>query len=633
VRRKIITIALMFVDAAIVAIASCLAILTHFDGVAEAKFVGVLIDYLPIIIVVRLAIYYCFGLYNRLWRYASISELLAIIAAVTVSSGILTLYMMAMNMGIPKSIHILSWFFNIILIGASRLFIRVFHHLRQVPNNTKRERVLIVGAGDAGAMLARELRHRYYNSKELIGFVDDDQYKQDKTLFGKKVLGSRENIRELAKEHAIDEIIIAMPSISGAELRAIIEVCQQTGSSVKTLPGLYELIDGKITVQQLRKVELEDLLRRDPVELDMPQIMQQLANKRVLVTGAGGSIGSELCRQIARTNPAGLYLLGKGENSIYEIDRELREKYPKLSLDPIIADVRDRERINSIFNRVRPQIVFHAAAHKHVPLMERQPEEAVRNNVFGTQVVAEAADRLKCETFIMISTDKAVNPSSIMGTTKRVAEMIIQSLNNVSTTKFAAVRFGNVLGSRGSVVPLFRKQIAAGGPLTITHPDMRRYFMTIPEAAQLVLQAGAMAQGGEVFVLDMGEPIRIVDMACDLIRLSGYAPYKDIKIKFTGMRPGEKLFEELLTAEEGTSATKHAKIYQANLNVVEEATIYNGLVRLRQTMERQELIAVLSDLVATYKRSSAGRVLTGAKAGSEEEGDRSSEHLKPATLH
>ncbi|MBP2644014.1 MAG: pglF 1, partial [Firmicutes bacterium] len=504
----------------------------------------------------------------------------------------------------------------------------ILRRLRQIPNRG-RTKVLIVGAGDAGAMLARELYQRYYNTKELIGFVDDDPYKQNKILFGVRVLGACQNVSALSKKYAIDEIIIAMPSVEGLTIRKIIKECQTTACSIKTVPGLFELLDGKITVQQLRNVELEDLLRRDPVSLDMPQIIKQLANKRVLVTGAGGSIGSELCRQIAKMKPASLYLVGKGENSIYEIERELKNKYPQLSIEPIIADVRDQQRINSLFSRIKPQIVFHAAAHKHVPLMERQPEEAVRNNIFGTQVVAEATDRCNGEIFILISTDKAVNPTSVMGATKRVAEMIIQNLNKVSATKYAAVRFGNVLGSRGSVVPLFKKQIAAGGPLTITHPEMKRYFMTIPEASQLVLQAGAMAKGGEVFVLDMGQPIKIVDMACDLIKLSGLVPYKDIEINFTGIRPGEKLFEELLTAEEGTNATQHSKIWNANLKEVDEAKLYKGLIDMKQAGRQQEIINLLASLVPTYSQGGEEKQQAAAAAKREAVGKECMDRLNP----
>ncbi len=600
-RHRLVSLALILIDTAIVSVVPCLAIMARFDGTVEANCLQIVQKYLPAMIIIQLGSFYAFGLYHRLWRYAGIDELRAIVVAVSVGSGVVTAYMLATAAGLPRSIYILGCFFTMVLVGASRILIRILYHRRQRTNG-QRARVLIVGAGDAGAMLARELNQRYFDSKELIGFVDDDLYKHDKMLFGAKVLGGCGDIAAIAGRYRPDEIIVAMPSIGGQQHAEIIRACQQTGCQVKTVPGLYELIDGKVTVQQLRNVELEDLLRRDPVQLDIAQIAGYLAGKRILVTGAGGSIGAELCRQIAAMAPKTLHLLGKGENSIYEIHCELQAGYPKLSLTPEIADIRDKERIDAIFAQARPQVVFHAAAHKHVPLMERQPKEAVSNNIFGTQIVAEAADRHRTEIFIMISTDKAVNPTSVMGATKRVAEMVIQNLNSVSTTKFAAVRFGNVLGSRGSVVPLFRKQIAAGGPITVTHPDMKRYFMTIPEAVQLVLQAGALAKGGEVFVLDMGEPVKIVDLACDLIRLSGLEPYKDIAIEFTGPRPGEKLYEELLTAEEGTSATRHAHIHEANLRTMNEMKLRQGLLSLKQETDPEEITNELIGLVPNYQR-------------------------------
>lgn len=603
-RRRLISISLILTDVVIMALVPIIAVFIRFDGNFEQVYVNQMVNLLPAILVLSMSVFFVMGLYNRLWRYASIREMVAIISAVSLSFVLIVTYSKyVVNVSISYSILTLSWLLNIVLIGGSRLGIRIMHYLltqmQRQPNSLTN--VLIVGAGDAGAMIAREIKQRYYESKKLIGFIDDDEYKHKQMMFGVKVLGSCKDIARIVTENNINEIIIAMPSVSGEIIRAIVHECKATECNVKILPGLYELIDGKVTVQQLRKVDLEDLLRRDPVNLDLDEIAGYLSGKRVLVTGAGGSIGSELCRQIAKIKPEKLILLGKGENSIYEIDRELKLKYPNLHIEPVIADVRDQERINSIFYRVKPQVIFHAAAHKHVPLMEAQPEEAVRNNIFGTKTVAEAADRVNTEIFIMISTDKAVNPTSVMGATKRVAELIIQSMNNVSSTKFAAVRFGNVLGSRGSVIPLFRKQIAAGGPITVTHPDMTRYFMTIPEASQLVLQAGALAQGGEVFLLDMGQPVKIVDMAKDLIELSGYIPDKDIKIKVTGLRPGEKLFEELLTAEEGTASTKHKKIYVANLKKVDEDTLHAELLTLQHTSDTKKIKKVLLNLIPTYQ--------------------------------
>ncbi|WP_371363051.1 UDP-N-acetyl-alpha-D-glucosamine C6 dehydratase [Sporomusa rhizae] len=599
--RKFILVLLVMFDALVVAMTPYLGLLIRFEGNVDSQYYQMLSSYIPVIIIVPLVVFYFFKLYHRLWRYAGISELLAIVGANTVSSVMLFSLIYLSMPGLPRTMYFLSWAFNIFIIGMSRVGVRVLYYWNQ---NTKRntDNILIVGAGDAGAMIAREIKHRYYETKKLIGFIDDARYKQNQLLFGAKVLGTCKEIREVVVKYKVNEIIIAMPSAGGSVIREIVHECKKTKCSVKIVPGIFELIDSKVSFQQLRNVDLEDLLRRDPVELDMKQVASYICGKRVLVTGAGGSIGSELCRQIAKMSPKTLILLGKGENSIFEIHQELRIKHPDLPIEPIIADVRDRERIDAIFSELKPRVVFHSAAHKHVPLMEKQPAEAVRNNIFGTKNVAEAADRAGSEAFVMISTDKAVNPTSVMGATKRVAELIVQNMSTKSATKFVAVRFGNVLGSRGSVIPLFKKQIAMGGPITVTHPDMQRYFMTIPEAAQLVLQAGALAKGGEVFVLDMGKPVKIVDMARDLIELSGLNPDKDIKIKFTGLRPGEKLFEELLTAEEGTTSTKHEKIYIANLKSVNKENLLKAMNKLDSaTLEPEEVVRLLQGLVLTYK--------------------------------
>lgn len=599
-RRNLISLALILGDVTIIAMIPFIALFIRFEGVMEPQYYTMIIQYIPIFILIRLGFFYIFGLYNRLWRYASINEMILICSAVTVSSIVIIVYTYLMGAVLPKSVQFLSWFFTIAFVGASRLVVRIMHYLRQ-KHTDNCSKVLIIGAGDAGAMIAREIHHRYFDTKIIIGFIDDNKYKHHQKVFGAEVLGDRQNIKRVVNEYGIDEIIIAMPSAGGSIIREIVHECKDIKCQVKILPGIYEIIDGNVSVQQLRNVDVEDLLGRDPVKLDLEEIAGFLKGKRVLVTGAGGSIGSELCRQIAKMSPSVLYLLGKGENSIYEIDSELREKYEEFMIKPIIADVRDKNRIRSIFATVRPQVVFHAAAHKHVPLMEAQPVEAVRNNIFGTKNVAEAADEFHAERFVMISTDKAVNPTSVMGATKRMAELVVQNLSKASNTKFVVVRFGNVLGSRGSVIPLFKKQIAKGGPITITHPDMVRYFMTIPEASQLVLQAGSMATGGEVFVLDMGEPVKILDMACDLIELSELIPYKDIKFKFTGLRPGEKLFEELLTAEEGTASTEHNKIFMANLKKVDEERLMEGLAQLASTEVGEELITIMSSLIPTYK--------------------------------
>jgi len=598
-RKKMILGLLMVTDSLIVVMIPLLSLLIRFDGNMNQYYLDQLLLLMPIALCIRLTAFYGFGLYHRLWRYASVKELVAISSAVTVSSLLIGMYAGFIDSTLPKSIHLISWFLIIAAIGMSRLCIRVINCFRRrVPG--KYSRVLIIGAGDAGAMIAREIEHRYYHQKKIVGFIDDDPYKQKKMIYGVKVVGSCKDIRRIVTEQFVNEIIIAMPSVEGTMVRKIVSECKQTDCSVKILPGMYELIDGKVTIQQLRNIDLEDLLRREPVRLDLNKISAYITGKSVLVTGAGGSIGSELCRQVAKVSPGKLILLGKGENSIYEIHRELTTKFPDLKVIPVIADIRDSERINRILGKYKPQVVFHAAAHKHVPLMEMQPEEAIRNNIFGTKCIAAAAERAGAEVFVMVSTDKAVNPTSIMGVTKRVAELVIQNMSKSSKTKFVTVRFGNVLGSRGSVIPLFKKQIATGGPITITHPDMQRYFMTIPEATQLVLQAGAMAKGGEVFVLNMGEPVKIVDLACDLIELSGLVPYSDIKIEYTGIRPGEKLFEELLTVEEGTTATKHEKIFVANLKMVNAKHLQQGLVELSQAMYNGDVSSVMKRIVPTY---------------------------------
>lgn len=600
-RRKLVSLVMIITDILIISLVPFLVLFLRFEGVVSEAYYTQLFHYFPAVVLIRLGSLYIFRLYHRLWRYASIHELMGIIGAVTVGSVLIYGYSMIVGFMPPRSIYVLSWIFNIMLIGSSRLGIRMLHYILRLTPAKPIQRVLIIGAGDAGAMIAREIIRRYYETKKLIGFIDDSSYKKSQMIFGIKVLGTQNDISRVVQDYGVNEIIIAMPSVSGDIVRKIVKMCQKTKCSVQTVPGIYELIDGKFSLQQLRKVNLEDLLRRDPIKLNLDEIADYLTGKRVLVTGAGGSIGSELCRQVAKMSPETLVILGKGENSIYEIDQELKSRHPLLSLTPVIADVRDQKRMEEVFSQFQPQVVFHAAAHKHVPLMEAQPAEAVRNNVFGTKTVAEAAHQAGAEVFVMVSTDKAVNPTSVMGATKRVAELIIQNISKKSATKFVVVRFGNVLGSRGSVIPLFKKQIAQGGPITVTHPDMERYFMTIPEASQLILQAGAIAKGGEVFVLDMGKPVKIFDMACDLIELSGLLPHKDIQIQFTGIRPGEKLFEELMTAKEGTTSTKHEKIFVANLKTVDEKKLRQRLLSLQQTVGNVEVIQELAKLVPSFQ--------------------------------
>lgn len=544
-------------------------------------------------------------MYSRVWRYAGSSELLAIVGANFAGAICWFIFSVLVEAVLPRSIYILTALVLTFFVGGTRLSLRVYSYLTSKPQYIQRtqklNKVLVIGAGDAGAMLAREIERYHSGKRKIIGFIDDDRDKQGKTMFGIRVLGSRYDIEQVVADTDANEIIIAMPSVKGKEIKEIIDVCKNTNCKLTILPGVYEIIEGTVSVNQLRPVEVEDLLGRDPVKLDTKNVSAYITGKVVLITGAGGSIGSEICRQVAKMQPQKMLLLGKGENSIYEISQELSIEYPQIRKVPIIADVRDEERINGIMDYFHPHVVFHAAAHKHVPLMEYQPMEAVRNNVLGTKVVAEAASKNGVETFVMISTDKAVNPTSVMGCTKRVAEMFVQSMNSISETRFAAVRFGNVLGSRGSVIPLFKKQIAKGGPVTVTHPDMKRYFMTIPEASQLVLQAGAMAEGGEVFVLDMGEPVKIYDLARDMITLSGMIPEVDIEIKFTGLRPGEKLFEELLSAEDGTEATQHKKIFTAMIKCVDKTKLDFQIRRLLEQTTGDNVVEVLKETVPTYR--------------------------------
>jgi FlaA1/EpsC-like NDP-sugar epimerase len=458
---------------------------------------------------------------------------------------------------------------NIFKVLASKLrFLKIslINQFRPHSINITRQskkRALIIGAGSAGSIVANELLYSPHSTLFPVAFIDDDERKAKKIINGVKVEGKVEDISRIIEKYKVDTVIIAIPSAPKSAIAEIINKCQKSNVNVKIVPKLVDIIEGKITMNMIRNIKVEDLLGRDPVEIDLQSISGYMKEKIVLVTGAGGSIGSELCRQIIEFSPKKLLLLGHGENSIFTIENELRRKAPNQNIVSIIADIQDKKSIEKVFRIHRPHVVFHAAAHKHVSLMEKQPEEAIKNNIFGTKVMAECAHENNSERFILISTDKAVNPTSVMGVTKRLAEMTIQYYNSISDTKFAAVRFGNVLGSRGSVVLLFKEQIANGGPVTVTHPEMVRYFMTIPEGVQLVIQAGSFTQGGEIFLLDMGEPIKILDLAYDLIRLSGYVPNKDIKVEFTGIRPGEKLFEEMLLAEEGNSSTKHELIYVA----------------------------------------------------------------------
>jgi len=515
---------------------------------------------------------YYYKLYKRAWQYASIGELVVIFRVVTFSIALAALAQFVMLQDIYFRALSITWMIHMLLIGGSRFAWRMFRDTYMNTKN-KKKRVLVIGAGSAGRMIVRQLRQSVDSDLNPIGFIDDDIRKQNLEIMGVPVLGSTEDIEEQVRKLEIDTIVIAIPSLSKTEMKRIYEECSKTTAKTQIIPMIEDLMTGKLSINSFRDVKVEDLLGREPIKLDTENIAETLTGKTVLVTGAGGSIGSEICRQVSKFHPDQIVLLGHGENSIYTIEMELRNTYgDTITFIPVIADVQDRERLGEVMKTHRPNVVYHAAAHKHVPLMEANPHESVKNNVIGTKNVAEAASDADVDTFVMVSTDKAVNPTSVMGATKRLAEMIVQQMDKISATRFVAVRFGNVLGSRGSVIPLFKKQIQKGGPVTVTHPDMVRYFMTIPEASRLVIQAGAMARGGEIFVLDMGEPVKIVDLAENLIKLSGYS-VDEIGIKFAGVRPGEKLYEELLGKDEVHDEQIYPKIYvgksvNADLSVV-----------------------------------------------------------------
>lgn len=594
---------LLFLDTVILSIMPLLAVLLRFEGVIPEHEAEILRVWLLPSTFIGVGVFYLFGMYHRIWHYARIRDLYAIVGAVTLFSAGKFLLLFLVGEDLPKSVFLISWMLTLGGIGLSRLAFKINLDIF-TDNRTEQHSVLIIGAGDAGAMLVREIEQNDAATVRIVGFADDDVKKIGNRLAGYSVLGAIDQVPDIVEEHHVEHIIIATPSAEGYEIRRITEICRSTPCKVKIMPGLYEMMEaGKQDkgLRQLREIRLEDLLRRDSIELDFDKITHYIAGKTVLITGAGGSIGSELSRQISRVGAKEILLLGRGENSIYEIYQELKVKFPEQNYRTIIANITDKVRMEEVFQQYRPQVVFHAAAHKHVPLMEIQPAEAVQNNVFGTKNVAELADAYKSEIFVLISTDKAVNPTSVMGATKRTAELVLQEINQRSMTKFVAVRFGNVLGSRGSVVPLFERQIAAGGPVTVTDPEMTRYFMTIPEAVQLVLQAGSQAEGGEVFLFDMGDPVKINDMACDLIRLHGHVPNQDIRIIYTGLRPGEKLYEELLTNEEGTTSTKHKKIYKAKISPMEKEALQDSLDVLKSTRDRLTILKTLKCMIPTYK--------------------------------
>ena len=521
---------------------------------------------IAIALIVKLLVFYTFGMYRRMWAYASTHELKIIVIAVTTASVIVSLALVLLRAldvlpYFPRSTLPIDWLLTLALVGGLRFSLRILAEGQQSSSRIRSSRrVLIIGAGDAGALVVREIQKKTDIPQKPVGFLDDDPDKQNQQIHGVPVIGTLNDLSRTLMLKRIDEVLIAIPSAPGRVIRQVTEVCTQRGVPFRTMPGLYELIGGKVSVNRLREVRITDLLRREPALIDEQAIGTRIGGRRVLVTGAGGSIGRELCRQVARWGPSVLILLGHGENSIFETLLELEENFPSIPLHPVIADIRDLDRLNVVFETLHPQVVFHTAAHKHVPLMEANVEDAITNNVLGTRNIVEVCINFGVERLVMISSDKAIRPSSIMGATKRLAELLVLDGARRSGMEYSVVRFGNVLGSRGSVIPRFKRQIARGGPITITHPDMKRYFMTIPEAVHLLLQASSMGVGGEVFVLNMGEQVRILDLAEDLIRLSGLEPGKDVEIVFTGIRPGEKLSEELWDKWASYEPTPHPDI-------------------------------------------------------------------------
>ena len=570
-------------------------------------FVDPINRFLPLNIIITLIILYLFRMYNSLWAFAGETELQNLVMASVLSSILqavgIQFFKTPGQQAVPGSYYFLYMFLLISCIFASRFSYRFFRSLKHKKQNKKNSiSVMVIGAGEAANIIIKEIVNSNFSTMVIRCIIDDDSGKWGRFIQGIKVVGGRDRIIECADIFGIDEIIVAMPSISRPELSEILDICKETNCKLRSLPGMYQLVNGEVSVSKLRDVEVEDLLGRDPIEVDMDSILGYVKGKRVLVTGGGGSIGSELCRQIASHQPSMLLILDIYENSVYDVQQELQTRYPELELVVLIASVRNTNRMNWIFEHYQPEIVYHAAAHKHVPLMETSPNEAIKNNVFGTWKTAYAAAMNGTKRFVMISTDKAVNPTNIMGASKRICEMIIQTFNKHYDTEFVAVRFGNVLGSNGSVIPLFKKQIMAGGPVTVTHPDIIRYFMTIPEAVSLVLQAGAYCKGGEIFVLDMGKPVKILDLAKNLIRLSGYRVDEDIKIEFTGLRPGEKLYEELLMAEEGMKETANKLIYIGKPIELDEMRFFAQLKELKEASKNEscDIRPLVKEIVPTY---------------------------------
>jgi len=548
---------------------------------------------------------YITNIYNKIWLYASIAELKAIIKASVIINVLFIAYLYFFLINFSRSVVMINFVLDIFILGGIRFLLRLIkNYYEQNTTNKPQKNVLVVGAGDAGELLIREYQKHPELGKNIIGVIDDEKSKHGLEIHGIKVLGDRNIIPGVIEEYHVKEVVISIPSAKGEEIKEIYNLSKKEGVKVKTVPSIHEIVDGKFNINQIREVKVEDLLKRDQIELIEDDISSYLTDKTIFITGGAGSVGSELSRQSAKFSPKHLIIFDINENDSYFLKRELNEKFPEIKVSIEIGSVRDKEKLINSISQFKPDVMFHAAAHKHVPLMENNPEEAVKNNIFGTKNVVKAANEYNVDRFILISTDKAVNPTNVMGATKKVAEMIVQTYSEENNTKFMAVRFGNVLGSKGSVIPIFKKQIKNGGPITVTHPEVKRYFMTIPEAAQLVIQSGAIGKGGEVFILDMGKPVKIIELARDLIKLSGYKEGVDIDIEITGLRPGEKMYEEILLDTEEDISTEHEKIYISNLNCLKENEFIeniNKLENIADKTDKKNIIKELKKIVKEYK--------------------------------
>ncbi|MCA1932757.1 MAG: polysaccharide biosynthesis protein [Calditerrivibrio sp.] len=603
--KKIIAVVLFL----LIGIASILfSYLLRFEFSIPHDFFIELIKHIPLILAIKLLVFWFLNFFRGWWRYVSIYDALNIITSSLISTLLIILYMFFAYdfYKMPRSAFIIDFILFTMAIFILRVSPRLFkeNYSKILGKNSYKKRVLIVGAGSAGQMIAREIRGNERLNAEVVGFVDDDPTKLKLKILGLRVIGSSEDIPIIVKDDEIQEIIIAIPSATGKDIKRISEICRKSGAKYKIIPGFGDLIGGKVSISSVREVEIDDLLGRNPINLNLSQISEYIAGKTILITGAGGSIGSEICRQILKYNPYAVIILDIAETPLFFIENQLRETKSDQKIYTYIADIKNYSRIDYIFEKHRPEVVIHAAAYKHVPMMELHPYEAIQNNIYGTKVVSDLSTIYGVKKFILISTDKAVNPTNIMGATKRIAELYIQSITGKSETKFIIVRFGNVLGSNGSVIPIFREQLKKGGPLTVTHPEVTRYFMTIPEAVQLVLQAGGMGNGGELFLLDMGEPVKIVKLAEEMIRLSNLEPYSDIDIIFTGLRPGEKLYEELLLDEEGASKTEHEKIWIAKQGIPDADTVFeviDELLKIPCDTDTSEVKKIMKKVVKTLK--------------------------------